>query len=119
MAKGVTHVNAGIGGAGFTNNFPRNPDGSYNLPPWVTFAKQFQNGYVRVTASGDKLLVEVVSDDDGSVFDSFTLQVDDYAVDNSGDNGGNNGGDNSDDDGDDNGGDNGGDNGSHHGNGKN
>lgn len=72
---GVVHILAGMSGAGFTTNFPIKPDGSYDLPPWIEHAAQFQNGYLRATTAGDSLLVEAVSSDDGTVFDSARLQL--------------------------------------------
>ncbi|GBF92766.1 hypothetical protein Rsub_05135 [Raphidocelis subcapitata] len=72
---GIVHVLAGMSGAGFTNNFPTKANGSYDLPAWIEHAAQFQNGYLRVASAGGSLLVEAVSSDDGTVFDSARLQL--------------------------------------------
>ncbi|KAF6260686.1 Metallo-dependent phosphatase-like protein [Scenedesmus sp. NREL 46B-D3] len=58
------YVLAGHAGAGFTHAFPA------VLPGWVAFGVQDQNGYVRVTVSGNKLTMASISTDDGHVIDA-------------------------------------------------
>lgn len=64
---GITNVLTGNAGAGFTFNYPK------QMPDWVAYAVQGVNGYVRVTATADSMLVEAVGTDDGRVFDSATI----------------------------------------------
>jgi hypothetical protein len=61
------YVLAGHAGAGFTHAFPD------VLPGWVAFGVQDQNGYVRVTVSGEKLTLLSLSADDGHVIDGVQI----------------------------------------------
>jgi hypothetical protein len=67
-------VQAGNGGAGFTNNFDFNYWSTNNIKNYMVFARQFQNGYLRFKASKNRLLMEAVSSDDRSTFDTLTLR---------------------------------------------
>jgi hypothetical protein len=61
------YVLAGHAGAGFTHAFPE------VLPGWVAFGVQDQNGYMRVTVSGRKLMLLSISADDGHVIDGVHI----------------------------------------------
>lgn len=61
------YVLAGHAGAGFTHAFPK------PLPSWVEFGVQDQNGYLRVTVSGNVLAMVSVSTDGGHIMDGVKI----------------------------------------------
>jgi hypothetical protein len=68
--KAPVYVLAGNAGASFSHGHPK------ILPKWTKKALEDQNGFLRVTTTIGSLLLEAVSSDDGSVFDSLTLKKD-------------------------------------------
>ena len=73
MAKGgikaPVYVLAGNAGASFSHGQPK------PLPHWCRSAAEDKNGYLRMTATRSELLMEAVSSEDGSVFDSVRLKA--------------------------------------------
>lgn len=61
------YILAGHAGAGFTHSFP-DP-----MPGWVEYGVQDQNGYLRVTVTGDSLTAVSVSTDDGHIMDGVEI----------------------------------------------
>lgn len=61
------YILAGHAGAGFTHAFPK------PLPEWVVYGVQDQNGYLRVTVSGNRLKAVSISTDDGRVMDGVEI----------------------------------------------
>jgi len=68
--KAPMYILAGNAGASFSHGHPK------ILPKWTKKALEDQNGFLRVTTTRETLLLEAVSSDDGSVFDSLTLKKD-------------------------------------------